>query len=171
MVVALNTFLFADLCGYTERSLRYGDDYSAEVAVGFHELVRVLAGEECCELVKGSGDAVMVRAGECEQAVRLARRIHARTTALGYPQVRIGIDTGPAVPAHGDWYGTTVNTAARVTEAAEPGELLMTDRAREAVSESPDVQTVTRGTRPLKGLPKCLLHAAALGHGAAANGA
>ena len=71
----------------------------------------------------------MVRAIDVADAVRLADRIHASIGRLGYPPVRIGIDTGPAVPREGDWYGTTVNRAARVAEAARPGEMLL-DRPR-----------------------------------------
>jgi adenylate cyclase len=153
----MHTFLFADLCDYTAYTLRCGDQRSAELAVGFHELVRRLAAEEGCELIKVSGDATMVRAPSGEHAVMLAQRIHANVEEHGYPKIRIGIDTGPAVPLGGDWYGTTVNTAARVAEAAAPGELLMTDRARARLS---GVETVARGRFQLKGLPACSLHAA-----------
>jgi adenylate cyclase len=159
MVVKVNTFLFADLCGYTEYTCRHGDDHSAELAVGFHKLVRTLAEDERCEFVKAIGDATMVRAEDCEAAVRLAHRIHEATAKRGYPAVRIGIDTGPAVPRDGDWYGTTVNTAARVAEAAAPGELLLTERAHASVIAAGLVETVERGAHSLKGLPDCVLHA------------
>jgi adenylate cyclase len=159
MVLTINTFLFADLCGYTEYTWRHGDDHSAELAVGFHELVRSLARDERCEFVKAVGDATMVRAGDCGAAVRLAHRIHDASAARGYPPIRIGIDTGPAVPRSGDWYGTTVNTAARVAEAAAPGELLLTDRAHASVHETGLIETVERGPHSLKGLPDCVLHA------------
>jgi adenylate cyclase len=160
MVVPVHTFLFADLCNYTEYTWRYGDDQSAELAVSFHKLVMDLADDESCEFIKAIGDAVMVRASDCEQAIRLAHRIHAATAQLGHPPVRIGIDTGPAVPRNGDWYGTTVNRAARVAEAADPGELLLTDRARASALESAEVEIIDRGSQPLKGLPDCPLHAA-----------
>jgi len=158
MVVLCNTFLFADLCDYTERSFRHGDEFAAELAVGFHMLVRELAEEEGCEVVKAIGDAVMVRAIDVADAIRLADRIHA---SIGYSPVRIGIDSGPAVPRDGDWYGTTVNRAARVAEAARPGEMLLTDRARAALGAgSSEVRIVSRGVRQLKGLPRSRLHAA-----------
>ncbi len=161
MVVLCNTFLFADLCGYTEHSFRGGDEFAAELAVGFHVLVRELAEDEGCELVKAIGDAVMVRAIDVLDAVRLADRIHGSIRRLGYPPVRIGIDTGPAVPRAGDWYGTTVNRAARVAEAARPSELLLTDRARSALGAcSSEVRIVSRGVRHLKGLPQSRVHAA-----------
>ena len=160
MVVPVHTFLFADLCNYTEYTWRYGDDRAAELAVGFHELVKELAEDECCEFIKAVGDAVMVRGSDCEQAIRLAHRIHAANAQLGYPPVRIGIDTGTAVPRNGDWYGTTVNRAARVAEAADPGELLLTERARARALEDAAVLIIDRGRRPLNGLPDCSLHAA-----------
>jgi class 3 adenylate cyclase len=34
--------------------------------------------------------------------------------------VRAGIDVGPAVERASDWYGSRVNTAARVADAAPP---------------------------------------------------
>ena len=163
MIVSSNTFLFADLCDYTEHTFRNGDEFAAELAVGFHLLVRELAASESCEVVKAIGDAVMVRAARVADAVRLAQRIHARGEELGYPPLRAGIDTGPAVPKDGDWYGTTVNQAARVAEAADPGELLLTERALAALTPSRDVRIVARGVCALKGLPEALLHAAYAG--------
>jgi adenylate cyclase len=160
MVLPLYTFLFADLCDYTEDTWLYGDEWSAEVAVGFQELCRELAADEGCEYVKSIGDGAMIRAAECDQALRVARRIRSTGDERGYPRVRIGLDTGPAVPRAGDWYGTTVNTAARVTKEAAPGEMLMTERARTSAFECHELAIVGRGERSLKGLPDCTLHAA-----------
>lgn len=161
MVLPLHTFLFADLCDYTEDTWLYGDEWSAEVAVGFQELCRDLAAdEEGCEYVKSIGDGAMIRAAECDQALRVACRIQSAAAERGYPQLRIGLDTGPAVPRAGDWYGTTVNTAARVTKEAGPGEMLMTERARTSAFECPEFEIVRRGERSMKGLPDCTLHAA-----------
>ena len=161
MVALCHTFLFADLCGYTEHSFLHGDEAAAELAVGFHALVRELTGEEECEVIKAIGDAVMVRANSVADAIRLADRIHASTERLGYPPVRIGIDTGTAAPRAGDWYGTTVNRAARVADAARPGEMLLTDGSRTALGASlQHVQLVPRGAPELKGLPRSRLYAA-----------
>ncbi len=161
MVVVSHTFLFADLCGYTEHSFRHGDEAAAELAVGFHGLVRELAAQEGCDVVKAIGDAVMVRANDVADAIRLADRIHASTKRLGSLSVRIGIDTGTATPRAGDWYGTTVNRAARVADVARPGELLLTDGSRTALGARPrHVQIAPRGVRELKGLPESHVYAA-----------
>ena len=125
-------FLFADLCGFTEYTVRHGDELAAELALAFHERARKLAAEERCEVVKSIGDAVMVQSCDCRDALRFACRLLHLTDVEGYPKIRVGLDIGPAVEHEGDWYGCTVNTAARITEAAQPGELVVTERARAA---------------------------------------
>ena len=158
---ARETFLFADLCGYTEYTCRHGDTRAAELAVAFHRRVRELAADEGCDVIKSIGDAVMVHSADCRVAVRLACRILALSEQDGYPPIRIGLDSGPAVRHDGDWYGWTVNAAARVTDAAAPGELLVTERARTAVADTVSIKLVARGMRQLKGLPAFPVHAAA----------
>jgi adenylate cyclase len=154
------TFLFADLCGFTEYTCRHGDKLAADLAVGFHKRVRQLAADEGCNVVKSIGDAVMVHSADCHVAVRLACRILALSESDGFPAVRVGLDSGPAVRRGRDWYGSTVNAAARVTDVATPGELLMTDRVRTAISDSLSIKLVPRGVRQLKGLPAASVHAA-----------
>jgi len=153
------TFLFADLCGFTEYTCRYGDDLAADLAVDFHHRVCRLAADEECSVVKSIGDAVMVHSRDSRTAVRLACRILALSRLDGYPAIRIGIDSGQAVRRGGDWYGSTVNAAARVADAAMPGELLMTERARAAVGDAASIEMVPRGLRELKGLPDAPVHA------------
>src|ERR1700681_13453 len=137
---AAATFLFADLCGFTEYTYRHGDELAADLAIAFHERVRELAADEGCSVVKSIGDAVMVHSADCRVAMRLACRILALSGLDGHPQIRLGLDSGPAVERDGDWYGSTVNAAARVTDAASPGELLVTDRARTAVAGTATVE-------------------------------
>jgi adenylate cyclase len=153
------TFLFADLCGFTEYKYRHGDKLAADLAVDFHHRVRRLAADDGCSVVKSIGDAVMVHCKDCQPAVRLACRILALSHLDGYPEIRIGIDSGPAVRREGDWYGSTVNAAARVADVATPGELLMTERVRAAVQDAASIKMVPRGVRQLRGLPAAPVHA------------
>ena len=153
MVLRMHTFLFADLVGFTELTSQRGDDEAAELAVSFHGRVSELARELGCHVVKAIGDAVMVRSENGEAAVQLARGILGLARAGGLPPVRVGLDTGPAVERDGDWFGATVNTASRVTAAAGAGELLMTERTRNAAASVSGLELTARGRRPLKGLP------------------
>ena len=155
-----HAFLFADLCGYTEYTCRHGDLLAAELAVTFHKRARELAYHERCEVIKSIGDAVMVRADDPHDALRLAQRVIALNRSESYPQIRVGVDVGPAIEHAGDWYGSTVNTAARVTEAALPGEVVLTERARVAITGGSDIPLSARGIWKFKGLPEMRLHAA-----------
>jgi adenylate cyclase len=158
----LETFLFADLCGFTEYTSRYGDEAAADLAIAFHERVRQLAAEFGCSVVKSIGDAVMVHSTDPRVAARLGCRILALSATHGYPPISIGLDCGPAVQRHGDWYGSAVNTAARVTDVAGPGELLVTERARTAIADTVSIELAPRGVRHLKGLAPFLVHAAGM---------
>jgi adenylate cyclase len=153
------TFMFADLCGFTEYTCRHGDELAADLAVDFHRRVCGLAADEDCSVVKSIGDAVMVHAKNSRAAVRLACRILALSRLEGYPPIRIGIDSGPVVRRGRDWYGSTVNAAARIADVATPGELLMSERACAAVGDAASFEMVPRGLRELKGLPDAPVHA------------
>ena len=154
MVLRLHTFLFADLVGFTQLTSERGDDEAAELAISFHGRVSELARELGCHMVKAIGDAVMVRSENGEAALELASRILGLARAEGLPPVRVGLDTGPAVERNGDWFGATVNTASRVTAAAGAGELLMTERTRDAAAGVSALELAPRGRHPLKGLPE-----------------
>jgi adenylate cyclase len=157
MHVSSHAFLFADLCGFTEYTHRHGDEQGARLAVAFHERVRGLADAEECEVVKSIGDAVMIRADDPHRALQLGTRVIALGSA-GHLRVRAGVDVGPAVERAGDWFGSTVNTAARVADAAQPGQLVVTERARAALAAGADARLVAGGIRRLKGLPSVRLH-------------
>jgi len=154
MVLRFHTFLFADLVGFTELTVRRGDDHAADLALSFQKHVRGLASELGCHVVKAIGDAVMVRSENGDAALELARRILALSHAQRLPAVRVGLDTGPAVERDGDWFGSTVNTASRVTAAASAGELLMTERTLNAAAAVSGLELADRGHQLLKGLPE-----------------
>jgi adenylate cyclase len=161
MVRSSNTFLFADLVGFTCFTAEHGDERAADLAVSFHEHVGRLAAERGCHVVKSIGDAVMVRSECSETAVELAKQILALAEEHDFPLIRVGLDTGPAVERGGDWFGSTVNTASRVVSAAGAGELLMTERTRDASGGARSTELSGRGTHRLKGLPEHALFAAA----------
>jgi adenylate cyclase len=150
MVLQAHTFLFADLVGFTRFTAEHGDERAADLAVSFHGQVCELAQDLGCCVVKAIGDAVMVRSDSGDVAVELGKRILALAEQKGFPLVRVGLDTGPAVERDGDWFGSTVNTASRVASLAHAGELLMTERTRDAFADVADLDD--RGRHPLKGL-------------------
>ncbi len=138
--IAPHAFVFADLVGYTALAAVHGDERAADVATRFHTAVRGLVHREADAEIKTLGDGVMLRVGDPGRAVRLGVEITAAVAALeDIPAVRVGIHTGPAVHRDGDWYGTTVNVASRLCDAADSGQVLVSDAAAVAAGPTPGV--------------------------------
>jgi len=147
----LHTFLFVDLAGYTAMTEAHGDRTASELAGEFVEAVRDLMPGHSAEEVKLLGDAVMVRGDDPVLAValglRLVRDVGARH---GWPAVRVGMHTGPAIQTRGDWFGATVNLAARVADIARSGQVLLTEGTRTAAGNLSGVQLHALGEHRLR---------------------
>jgi class 3 adenylate cyclase len=131
--VAEHTFLFADLVGFTALTDSEGDDRAAEVALGLYERVRRLLPRYEADELKTLGDGVAIRCDRAANGIELAVSIVEELEAVpSFPAVRVGVHTGPAVERDGDWYGRTVNVAARLCTAAGGGEALVSEHARNA---------------------------------------
>ena len=126
----MHTFLFADLVGFTALSIERGDEQAAEVATRFQRDVRTLAARHDATVVKSLGDGAMVWAADAGDALRLG--IELANGLDGLPPVRVGLNTGPAVERDGDFFGSTVNLAARLSQAARGGEVLLSEATRTA---------------------------------------
>lgn len=154
----VHTFLFADLAGFTALTEVHGDEDAADLAEEFFRAVRALLPEHGAEEVKSIGDALMVRVDDPERAVRLGLRIvNDVGRSHGFPTIRVGMHTGPAVERNGDWFGAAVNLAARVSAAAGGGEVLLTAATAERIPEqvgSRDLILHPRGRRELRNIPE-----------------
>jgi len=82
-----------------------------------------------------------------------------------WPTVRVGMHTGPATERGGDWFGTTVNVAARVSGLAGGGEVLLTAATREAAGDLDDVDVRDHGLHALRNVAEPLRLYAALRQG------
>lgn len=67
-------------------------------------------------------------------------------------RVRIGIHTGEAISAGGDFYGRSVTLAARVGDEAKGGEILASSIVRKLATGSGDIAFDDAGELQLKGL-------------------
>lgn len=130
---AVLTFLFADLAGFTALTELHGDDDATDVAIRFYDLTRVsLTGE--ARLIKTIGDAVMVVADHSPDAVSTALKLVATVRAEpGFPALRAGLHSGSAVERSGDYFGATVNLAARITAYARSDQILCTEAIAESI--------------------------------------
>lgn len=145
------TFMFADLAGFTAMTEVHGDEAAADLAEEFSQLVRKLLPDYGAQEIKLIGDAIMLRVPEAGEAVSLALQIVCEIGLRhGSPAVRVGMHTGPAIKRSGDWYGATVNVAARVASVAGGGEVLLTGRTRQSAGSLSGVQFTARGNRRFK---------------------
>jgi adenylate cyclase len=117
---------FADLVGFTSATERLS---ALEVAELVSRLLR--AAEEAlpargARIVKGIGDAVMFTARDPVSCCRAAADLlNAAARDPRLPAARAGIAHGPVLRAYADYFGRTVNIAARLCDAAHSGEVLL----------------------------------------------
>ena len=155
---AQHTFLFADLVGYTSFTERVGDEAAADVAVAFQTAAAHLAGDYRCEVVKRLGDAIMVRGDDAGRVVALALQIARELSEEGWcPPLRMGVHSGTAVRRSGDWYGATVNIAARLADSAAAGEVLISAATRTCLSMRDGMTIADRGAQRFKNVGSPLM--------------
>jgi class 3 adenylate cyclase len=130
------TIGFADLVGYTGHSRALSSTDLASAIGRFETQVTDLVSRFGGRLVKFIGDEAMFVVDDPEQGCRLAQAL-ARSfeSDAALPPLRIGLAAGPAVALHGDYYGEVVNLAARLVEAAEPSEIVVSESLRGAVGD------------------------------------
>lgn len=118
--------MFIDLAGFTALTEAHGDDAAADLAERFASLARS-ALDTTDRLVKTVGDAVLLASPGPRAALVLAGRIlDALHAEPDFPIARAGLHHGPVVERDGDYFGATVNLAARVAGQAFGGQVLVT---------------------------------------------
>jgi adenylate cyclase len=125
---------FADLVGFTELGQTVDVDELSSVASRLSRMAGELV-EPPVQLVKVIGDAVMLVAPEPKDLLETSLALVEKADETkDFPKLRAGVAFGPAANHFGDWYGSTVNLASRLTARARPASVLVTDEVKEAVS-------------------------------------
>jgi adenylate cyclase len=146
------TVAFADLVGFT----RLGEVVSAEelgqLASRLADLARDVTAPPV-RFIKTIGDAVMLVCPEpmplLDAVLKLVEIVDSDND---FPRLRAGAASGMAVSRAGDWFGSPVNVASRVTAVARPGSVLVADSVWDAVSETGQFQASFASSRRLKGI-------------------
>jgi class 3 adenylate cyclase/tetratricopeptide (TPR) repeat protein len=138
------TVLFADITGSTGIGERLDPEALRRLMTRYFEVSRETLERHGATVEKFIGDAVMAVFGvptvHEDDALRAARAAIDLREAVGELVLRIGINTGEVVAEAGETLvtGDAVNVAARLEQAAEPGEILIGDAtyrvARNALS-------------------------------------
>jgi adenylate cyclase len=116
--------LFLDLVGYTRLTEERGDAAAAALAESLAVLVDRSAREHGGVPVKWLGDGVMVHYRTPAGAVGSALELVEQLARAGLPPAHVGVAAGPVVVQGGDYFGRTVNLAARIAAQAGRGQVL-----------------------------------------------
>ena len=145
------TFLFADIAGFTALTEAHGDEQAVELVEEFANAVQAELPRVAGEYVKAVGDALMLRVPDPADSVRLGLWI-TRNAMSGHhaPSVRVGGNYGSAVERNGDYFGSTINVAARVSALAAGGELLVTGHTAALAPDLEGVLYESRGRQVLR---------------------
>jgi adenylate cyclase len=151
---------FLDISGYTRLTEEQGDEAAADLAARLASLVRRSSQEHGGQPVKWLGDGVMFYFPDPGQGVLAALDMVEGVATRALPPARVGIQAGPVVFQEGDYFGRTVNVAARIAEYARPGEVLVTQDVADAAGGT-SVTFTPIGDVELKGVSGTLsLHTA-----------
>jgi adenylate cyclase len=144
---------FLDLSGFSRQTEEAGDEGAAEMAATLGGFVLRTAHRHGGRPVKLLGDGVMFHFPEPARAVLCGLELVASAPEQGLPPARAGANAGPLVFRDGDYFGRTVNVAARIADFARPNEVLVSKAVVEA-SMTNDARFEPIGDINLRGLPE-----------------
>lgn len=151
---------FLDITGYTRLTEERGDEAAADLATRLATLVRRSSQEHGGKTVKWLGDGVMFYFAEPGGAVLAALEMVEGVASHGLPPAHVGLHAGAVIFQEGDYFGRTVNLAARIADYARPGEVVVSQEVVDASDGAP-VSFIEIGPVELKGVSGTLrLHTA-----------
>jgi adenylate cyclase len=151
---------FLDLTGYAAVAEERGDEAAAELAAGLASVVQKAGRAQGCRPVKWLGDGVMFHFSDPGTAIRQGLDLVEQTESAIAVPARIGIDAGAVIVQEGDYFGRTVNLAARIADYARPREVLVSDDAKR-IAAVDEVEFELIGDVSLKGVSRSVrLHKA-----------
>lgn len=143
---------FADLVGFT----RIGEAVTPEELGHLANRLAILARDMTVppvRFIKTIGDAVMFVSPEPQPLLDVVvKLVEAVDSDNDFPRLRAGVASGMAVSRAGDWFGSPVNVASRVTSVARPGTVLAADSVWDVIGERGEFSGSFAGARHLKGI-------------------
>jgi adenylate cyclase len=148
--------VFADLSGYTMLTEESGDEEAARVSLRLAELVNEIASRHRGAVVKMLGDGVHFHFKDPHDAVMASLEIVDRVQPAGLPPAHIGVNAGPMIYDEGDYFGRTVNIAARIASQAGTGQVFVGEDVLRHITPS-GFRLVEVGAFELKGIAEPLV--------------
>ena len=154
----IQTFLIADVRGYTLFTQQRGDEAAAKLAAKFARIAREIVQRRSGSVIELRGDEALAVFSSARQAVAAAVDLQERLVdeTIDEPDlpmpVGIGLDAGEGVPLEGGYRGGALNLAARLCGQAGPGEILASRSVTHLARHIDGVRYVDRGKVQLKNL-------------------
>jgi DNA-binding NarL/FixJ family response regulator/class 3 adenylate cyclase len=149
------TILFTDITRSTPTREAIGDEvYAASFALhlGF---LRTEIERRRGRIAKTLGNGVMALFDSCYDAasasIAMQQVVAGSTSIEGFDGLRIGINVGEVVDEADDIFGSAIVVARRLCDAAEPGQILVSDLGRLLIGNRRDVAFVPAGPFELEG--------------------
>lgn len=143
---------FADVVGFTRLGEAVEPEQLERLANHLADMARDVAVPPV-RLVKTIGDAVMLVSPDPVALLEaMLDLVDAAAADEHFPRLRVGLAYGEAVSRAGDWFGSPVNLASRVTGAARPGAVLVAESAREVIGDAAQFRWSYVGGKHLKGV-------------------
>lgn len=143
---------FADLVGFTRLGEVVPPEELEQLANRLADRARDVAVPPV-RFIKTIGDAVMFVCTEPAPLLdAVLKLVESTDSDEDFPRLRAGVASGPAVSRAGDWFGSPVNLASRVTGVARPGAVLVSEAVREALGDARGFSWSFAGARRLKGI-------------------
>jgi adenylate cyclase len=142
---------FADLVGFTGLGEQMSPEDLGLVAFRLADLAHEVVATPV-QFVKTIGDAVMLVCSDPLKLLLTVLDLVDAAAADDFPRLRVGLAFGHAVNRAGDWYGSPVNLASRVTSAAPASTVRVTESARQAIGDPAGIEWSDAEARHLKGI-------------------
>lgn len=151
----IGTVAFADMVGFTRLSRELEPHELARLVERFEQIVTLIAAETGAKLMKTIGDEVLIMSAFPQDVAEFALSLQQFTeNADEFPELRIGIATGPMINQMGDVFGETVNRASRLTAMAKPSSSYIDTETHEALEVDNRYRFKSTRMRAIQGLSR-----------------
>jgi adenylate cyclase len=131
--------VFADLVGFSQWAVKIGDGAALDLLRRVGVVTEASAERRNGRVVKRLGDGTMMVFGSADEAIEGTQEALDAVESLkcdGYrPTLRAGVHFGEPTRIGGDYLGVDVTVAARLCEAADDGEILISNDVAQRIDK------------------------------------
>lgn len=146
---------FADIVSFTSQTAKMRSSELSNFISGFEAAARDVITRAGGRVVKTIGDAVLYIADDVTTGANVALGLAQAGRADGageMPQVRVSLVWGRVLSRFGDVFGSSVNLAARLSDEAEPGTVMLDPSTAALLANDSRYALTAHPARPIQGL-------------------